>query len=101
MQVVETDAVQQVCDRAFLRRGNAWIDGNSVVRQRLAPDQRIVFGSPGYFALLERLETEHRAGLLSLHGEILLELDGKNVLVTAADAAPASPTDLIPKETTR
>lgn len=87
MQVVETAAVQQVCDRAFFRRGQRWIDGNSVLQQRLEPDQQIEVGSDAFFALLRRLEGERRSGVLALSGEILLQVDGKNVLVTN----PASP----------
>ncbi|MBX3462734.1 MAG: VWA domain-containing protein [Planctomycetes bacterium] len=101
MKAVETNAVQQVCDRAFLRRGNTWIDGNSVARQRLDVDQRIELGSPGFFALVRRLEAESRSGVLSLRGDILLEVDGKNVLVTAGSGAPATETNPIPKETIR
>ncbi len=87
MQVVETAAVQQVCDRAFFRRGQRWIDGNSVLLQRLEPDRNIEVGSDAFFVLLRRLESENRSGVLSLSGEILLQVDGLNVLVTN----PASP----------
>ena len=81
MKVVETTAVQQVCDRAFLQRGMRWIDGNSVLRQRLEPDERIEVGSVPYFALVNRLALQNRAGVLSLQGEILLDVDGKNILI--------------------
>ncbi len=100
MKVVELGAIQQVCDRAFLRRGTRWIDGNSVLKQHLEPDQRIEFCSTEFFALVRRLETECRVGVLSLHGEILLEVDGKNVLVSLPTAAPATEQTL-PKETIR
>lgn len=79
---VETTAIQQVCDRAFFRRGARWIDGRSVENGRVEPDERIEFGSARFLALLQRLEHEGRAGVLSLRGEILLEVDGRNVLVT-------------------
>ena len=101
MNAVQVDTVQQVCDRAFLRRGSTWIDGNSVVRQRLAPDRTIAFGSPEFFALARRLEGERRVGILSLGGEILLDVDGQNVLVTAAGGAPAPAANETPKETIR
>lgn len=95
MAMVETAAVQQVCDRAFFRRGQRWIDGNSVLQQRLEPDQRIEVGSDEFFALVRRLERDHRHGVLSLAGEVLLQVDGKNVLVTnpalAAATAPSTP----------
>lgn len=83
MRPVETTAIQQICDRAFFRRGDRWIDGNSVVNKRLDADERVVFGSDRYAALRQRLEAEGRAGVLSLRGELLLEVDGKNVLIEA------------------
>jgi Ca-activated chloride channel family protein len=81
MNEVETTAIQQLCDRSFYRRGGRWIDGNTVLAQRLEPDLRIELGTPEFFTLLRRLETQNRGGVLSLHGEILLEVDGRNVLV--------------------
>ena len=82
-RTVATTAVQQLCDRAFFRRGDRWIDGNSVAAGKIEPDRRVPFGSERFFALLRRLEAEGRAGVLSLRGEILLEVDGENVLVSA------------------
>jgi hypothetical protein len=83
MQPVETTAIQQICDRAFFRRGERWIDGNSVVNKRLDADERVEFGSDRYEALRKRLEGEGRGGVLSLRGELLLEVDGRNVLISA------------------
>lgn len=88
LKLVETAAVQQVCDRAFFRRGNRWNDGNAVLRRRLEPDETVVAGSERWRALVRRFETEHRAGVLSLPGEILLELDGRNVLIQTPAAPP-------------
>jgi Ca-activated chloride channel family protein len=99
MHVVETAAVQQVCDRTFLRRGNRWIDSNAVLAQQLAPDRRVVVGSADYFALVDRLAAEQSSGVLSLSGEILLRLDGGNVLVTAA-AGALSPNQPYPVQET-
>jgi len=82
MQVVETTAIQQICDRAFFRRGERWIDGRSVANGKVTADEQIQFGSARFFALLQQLQNEGRAGVLSLRGEILLEVDGKNLLVT-------------------
>ena len=80
---VELSTIQQVCDRAFFKRGERWVDSNSVLKQRLEPDERVEVGSPRFFALLRRLEAEGKSGVLSLRGEILLDLGDKNVLVTA------------------
>lgn len=101
LRVVETAAVQQVCDRAFLKRGNRWIDGNAVLNRKLDPDHRVEIGSPEFFALLRRLEAERRPGVLSLQGEILLEVDGKNVLVTPPALPPETTKILETKETVR
>ncbi len=98
MKVVETTVVQQICDRAFFRRGERWIDGNSVARRRVEPDERVEVGSPRFTALLARLEAEGRAGVLALSGEILVDVAGKNVLVVPA--APKSETP-VPVETVR
>jgi Ca-activated chloride channel family protein len=90
---VEMTTIQQVCERAFFKRGERWVDGNSVLKQRLEPDERVELGSPRFFELLRRLEAEGRNGVLSLRGEILLDLGDKNVLVTAAAPASNTPTD--------
>lgn len=81
---VELGSTIQVADRAFFLRGNRWVDGNSVVAKSLTPHERVAFGSVRYFDLTHRLAKEGKGGVISLKGEILLELDGKNVLFTAA-----------------
>lgn len=90
---VELSQALQVCDRAFFKRGNRWIDGNSVIAQSLKPDEFVEFASVRYFELTRRLASEGRSGVISLKGEILLALDGKNVLFGAAPplTAPALP----------
>ncbi|MBL8734214.1 MAG: VWA domain-containing protein [Planctomycetes bacterium] len=98
LTAVSTANMFQVCDRAFYRRGDRWIDGNSVVRQQVEPDERVAFASERFFQLVRRLEGEGRAGVLAMRGEILLELDGKNILVGAASGAD---TTQPVKETTR
>lgn len=84
MNRVELSQTLQVCDRAFFLRGNRWVDGNSVIAQSLKPDELVEFGSSRYFDLTRRLASEGKAGVMSLKGEILLALDGKNVLFRAA-----------------
>jgi len=101
LRPVETAAIQQVCDRAFWKRGERWIDGRSVLSQRLEPDERIEYGSPRFAALLQQLQAEGRAGVLSLRSEVLLELAGKNVLVTWPAVALHNPTSTDSKETVR
>jgi len=74
---VETTTVQQICDRAFFKRGTQWIDGRLVRRGNFEPTRAITFGSPEHLALVERLTREGRQGTISLTGEIVLELDGE------------------------
>lgn len=93
LQRVETAAVQQVCDRAFFKRGTRWIDGQSVLEQRLDPDERVEFASPRFFELLRQLEAEGRSGVLSLTGEVLVRIGTRNVLVTPAPAPAATITN--------
>ncbi|MFN0244372.1 MAG: VIT domain-containing protein [Planctomycetota bacterium] len=81
-QRVELSGVQQVCDRAFFKRGAQWIDAGILLRKSaLAPARTIEFGSSEHALLLEKLITEGRQGLLALEGEILIELGGENVLI--------------------
>ena len=81
LERVEISGVQQIADRAFFRRGNRWIDGRSVVAGELDADVTITFGSDEYRKLLRTLIGEGRNGILSLEGEILVRIGGKNVLV--------------------
>ncbi|MCA8978126.1 MAG: VWA domain-containing protein, partial [Planctomycetes bacterium] len=81
--VVQTAAVQQVRDCAFYRRGDRWIDSRSVLGKRVEPDETVTFGSPRYVELRDRLEGEGRTAVLSLQGEVLLQVQGRNVLITS------------------
>jgi Ca-activated chloride channel family protein len=83
---VETTAVQQICDRAFFRRADRWIDGELVQQGQLAPDRVVRRGSPEHDALLRELVAEGRNAVLSLRGEVLLRRGAERVLV--ADEAP-------------
>ncbi len=85
MQRVAVTTVQQVCDRTYYKRGNGWVDARVVDREKSPPDQMIEFGSPEYRALLERLAEQQLGGILSVPGEILLEVDGKVIRITGLD----------------
>lgn len=78
---VESTQVQQVCDRAFFKRGNQWIDGRVVTGGNLQPSRTILFGSPEHDALVQRLVKQGRAGTLSLTGEIVLQLDDEVIAI--------------------
>jgi Ca-activated chloride channel family protein len=77
---VEIATVEQRCDLAFFRRGQRWIDAR-LIHEGIQPHEVVVIGSPGHTRLLRRLVGEGRQGALSLSGEILLEVDGRAVLI--------------------
>ncbi len=101
LKTVEVASVQQLCDRAFLRQGNRWIDGNAVAGRRIAPDVHVELGSARYFEIARQLESEQRSGVLSLPGEILLSVQGKNVLITVPAPAAAVSETTSAKESVR
>jgi len=83
LNAVEITSVQQLCDRAFFRRGDKWIDSRLVASGRsLEPDEVVILGTPEHAALLQRFVREGRSGILSLKGMIVLDVDGRTVLVT-------------------
>ena len=77
---VEIATVQQVNDRAFFQRGERWIDAR-LVGGEVEPDEVVDLGSEAHGAILDRLVAEGRQGALSLAGEVLMPLDGRNVLI--------------------
>ena len=85
MNPVESSGVQQVGDRAFWRRGNRWVEGrlvNKSKRERqMKPSKVIRFGSDDYVDLVDRLSNEGRQGTVAMEGDILMELDGEEVLI--------------------
>ena len=90
MKRVEVTRVQQVNDRAFFQQGGRWVDSQAVAaaadangadKKEIKPDRTVVIGTPEYAELLDKLVRDNRNGTLSLGGEILLQVDGKNVLV--------------------
>jgi hypothetical protein len=79
---VELAPVQQASDRALFCRGKQWVDGRIVAERAPAvADATIQCGTPEFENLVDRLVAEDRQGLLAVKGELLLRLDGKNVLV--------------------
>jgi len=84
MNKVATTAVQQVCDLAFYKRGNCWIDSRIVANQsQVKPERVIAFGSDEFRDLVARLAREGRQGSIALRGDILLLVDGQGVLIKA------------------
>jgi len=83
MNRVQITRVQQINDRAFFQQGNRWIDGGAINDDRVQPDRTVAIGSPEFMQLVDKLVARNRQGNLAMSGEILLRVDGKNILVTA------------------
>lgn len=85
MNPVESSSVQQVGDRAFWRKGNRWVEGRLMNKRRgrkqMKPSKVIQFGSEDYVDLVDRLSSEGRQGTIAMEGDILMELDGEEVLI--------------------
>ncbi len=93
LNMVEFSNVQQVCDRAFFKRGSQWIDSQIVnaqadaqkrgeaIARTITPDQVIAYGSPEHFTLLEQLVRQNRQGVLSLAGQVLIIHEGRTILI--------------------
>jgi hypothetical protein len=79
---VEFSQVQQVCDRAFFKRGDQWIDADIIgAASPLSHEEVVQFGSEAHARMLQELVAQGRQGLLALPGDILMRYRGKNVLV--------------------
>ena len=84
MNRVSITNVQQVNDRAFYHRGGRWVDSRIVSKETsITPKKTITFGSAEFRELAERLAKDNRQGCVALSGDILLEVDGDVLLVTA------------------
>ncbi|MFH1533011.1 MAG: VIT domain-containing protein [Pseudomonadota bacterium] len=91
MNPVESSSVQQVGDRAFWRKGDRWVEGRLMNKQRgggqVKPSKIIRFGSEDYVDLVDRLSAEGRQGTVAMEGDILMELDGEEVLIEGPAAS--------------
>lgn len=82
MEEVAITSVQQVADRAlYLKEGN-WID-SKLVAKAVKADREVEFGSPEHIDLAYKLAARNRQAAVALSGEVLVEIDGENVLVKA------------------
>jgi hypothetical protein len=89
MKESATATVQQVCDLAFFKRGNRWVDSRIVAGEpNVQPRRTIAFGSDEFRDLAARLAREGRQGSIALRGDILLMVDGQAVLIQSPAAHP-------------
>lgn len=95
MNRVALTNVQQMNDRAFYKCGEQWIDGRCITAgekkgeapvETIKPDVVIEYGSPEHLALIHKFVEQHRQGVLSLEGDIIVNDDGKNILIKNAAA---------------
>jgi Ca-activated chloride channel family protein len=83
-----TATVQQVCDLAFFKRGDRWVDSRILAVGAASRPRRVIpFGSEEFRDLASRLAREGRQGSISLRGDILLLIDGEPVLIQAPAAS--------------
>lgn len=84
MNEVATAAVQQVCDLAFYKRREGWVDSRLVASgTEVRPARVVTFGSDEFRALAAKLAREGRQGSIALRGDILMLVDGETVLIKA------------------
>jgi Ca-activated chloride channel family protein len=89
MNKVSTTTVQQVCDLAFYKRGDRWIDSRIVSSPaESTPDRVITFGSDEFRDLAAKLAREGRQASIALRGDILMVIDGRRVLIKAPSGQP-------------
>jgi Ca-activated chloride channel family protein len=89
MNKVATTTVQQVCDLAFYKRGDRWVDSRLVANPADDRGERVItFGSQEFRDLAARLVREGRQGSIALRGDILLLVDGRPVLIKAPPNQP-------------
>ena len=90
MNKVATTAVQQVCDLAFYKRGNRWVDSRLIAgpeddRERSASSNSARRNSaiwrPGW-------SVKAGQGSIALRGDILMLVDGRPVLIKAPSDKP-------------
>jgi hypothetical protein len=79
----------------FWNNDGRWLESRVAQREpsRRTPDRVVEFGSPDFLALASQLAQENRQSNISLRGEVLLEVEGKVVLVKN----PALPADFNPE----
>jgi Ca-activated chloride channel family protein len=79
---VSVSHVQQINDCTYYRRGSTWVDARLINRVATAkPVKTLEIGSDQLRELVERLVREGRPGVVSLKGDILLEVDGQPILI--------------------
>lgn len=79
MRRVEINNLQQVNDRAYYRQGDRWVESRAL--DNAEHDEVIEFGSDAWHELASRLAAQSRQGMIAMRGDIVMEVDGKTILV--------------------
>jgi len=83
---------QQAGNRAFFRQNNQWVDSNLATSEdEIKPDEVIEFGTDAYNRLLDKLVSRNQQAMLALDGDIMLEVDGRNLLIRNQAEEPDKP----------
>lgn len=100
LKEVEIGGVAQIADRAFYQRGERWIDSRLPRSQDATPpDEIATFGSERHDAIFRTLLAQGRQAVIALKGDLLLEIDGKRVLLLGPRSSATFPTAAAPTPT--
>ncbi|MFG0304699.1 MAG: VIT domain-containing protein [Phycisphaerales bacterium JB040] len=81
------ERVQQIADRTLINRADKWIDSRILENTEVATDEQvkpvrtIAFDSDEYWDLVDELARFNRQGLLAVPGDVVLLIEGEQVLV--------------------
>ncbi|MHC4820933.1 MAG: hypothetical protein ACYTDX_04340, partial [Planctomycetota bacterium] len=84
----QVEGVRQVSDRAYFKRGANWVDSRLASQVKEPKADRVVeYGSEEHFKLVRALAVHGRQASVALPGNILLEHEGKTVLIKNPERA--------------
>lgn len=81
------ERIQQIADRTLINRDNQWVDSRILENTEVAPDEQvrpvrtIAFDSDEYWDLVDDLVKFNRQGMLAVPGDVVLLIEGEQVLV--------------------
>lgn len=91
MEQVSIANVQQCNVGAYYRRGGRWVSQDNVDKEKeLKADRTIEIGSTEYNELVWKMLEQSRHAELALDGDILISIDGENVLIKTDETRVAS-----------
>ncbi|MCA9297420.1 MAG: VWA domain-containing protein, partial [Phycisphaerales bacterium] len=82
-RAVESLAICQTQDQTLYMRNGRWIDARVMQKASVEPDEVVEFASDRYFTICNTLIDEGRQSVLAFNNEILIDFEGRNVLLAA------------------